>query len=381
MNSPQEIEDFLIRNLGSENFDPNLDRINNYIKKFGLLPKAKIITVAGTNGKGSVTRTLACSLASKFNVAQFTSPHLNFITERFVYNNEQISVEDLSSLVEETFKQCDQEKIQLSFYEFLFAVFLSWCKGLKLDYIVLEVGLGGRLDAVNALDAQVAVVTSIGRDHQKFLGNSYKSILYEKLAIARTQKPLVTGFGLDYLTQRAHKYSLEREIKYFNVCSSGLNFKVINKKIVNKVIELLDVDVEVLSIEHQKDIAGLDFFGSHNPAAVRKLVQFLLEEHYNKVNDKYDLLILAFSDRSERDLTHMLKLFKQLKDVVVKDVYVTSFSHHKAVAENKVKKIANENGIEFVKDIESSIHKNTKILVSGSNYFYRSMFNLFKSKR
>jgi dihydrofolate synthase/folylpolyglutamate synthase len=381
LNSPQEIEDFLIKNLGNENFDPNLDRINSFIKKFDLQPNAKIITVAGTNGKGSVTRMLARSLTSRFNVAQFTSPHLNFITERFVYNNEQISVEDLSSLVEETFKQCDQEKIQLSFYEFLFAVFLSWCKGLKLDYIVLEVGLGGRLDAVNALDAQVAVVTSIGRDHQNFLGNSYKSILYEKLAIARTHKPLVTGFGLDYLTQRAHKYCLERKIKYFNVCSTGLNFKEINKKIVNKVIELLDEDVEVLPIEHQQDALGFDFFGSHNPAAVRKLVQFLLEEHYNKVNDKYDLLILAFSDRSERDLTHMLKLFKQLKDVVVKDVYVTSFFHHKAVTEKKIKKIANENGIEFVKDIESSIHKNTKILVSGSNYFYRSMFNLFKSKR
>lgn len=373
-----EIEDWLIENIGFEVFEPGLERITKIIEELKLWPKARIITIGGTNGKGSVTRLLSSTLAQKYKVAQFTSPHLLNLSERFILNGEQIKDDELWKIVQKVWQQTNELKVKLTYYEFIFVVFLNWTQGFNVDYMVLEVGLGGRLDAVNALDAQIAVITSIGRDHQEYLGNTYSSILNEKLGICRDGKALVTGFELKYLTQRASRFCLNNNITYFNIMSSS-SFQNLNEKIVSKVLELLQEDLRIIKDNFKNQNTYFDFFGAHNPAAVRKLVQFLLQQHYNNKGKKYEFLLLAFSHRKEKDLAHMLKLFKMLEPKIVEKILVTSFQHFKAEKENVIMKIANKNGFEFVKEIDANILSNKKNLVSGSNYFYRTIFNLYKN--
>ena len=153
---------------------------------------AKLISVAGTNGKGSTVAALE-SLARGFGlrVGCYTSPHLLRFNERIRLDGEQIEDAPLVAALE----QVDRARgdVSLTFFEHTTLAALLVFARQPLDLVVLEVGLGGRLDAVNIVDADVAVLTSIDLDHQSFLGNSREAIAVEKLAIARAGRPLVIG--------------------------------------------------------------------------------------------------------------------------------------------------------------------------------------------
>lgn len=370
-----EIEKWLEKTAGLEFFDPGLDRIKNFIGLTDSAPSSKIITIAGTNGKGSVARLLAYNLSQNSSVALFTSPHLLKINERFKLGDKNISDTDL----EKYLKQVHSTGIKLSYYEYLFAAFLLWLKNAWPDYIVLEVGLGGRLDATNALDADIAVLTSIGRDHQEILGRGYKKILLEKIAVAKKDKFLISGFKLEYLNQLVDIYTQNNGIKWHKV-KFNQNYKTHNKSLVQKVFDTLQIKEIVADLPASKDFGESsrksEFFGSHNPAAVRKLVHFLRQEHYNIDKLGYDLLVLSFSKRDKKDLVTMLKMFDSLRPEVVKKIIVTSFDHFKAEKASVLKEICIENGFEFVDNIEVEIRKADSLIASGSNYFYRDFFNI-----
>lgn len=367
-----EIEAWLEAKTGKEVYTPGLERVKNAIESLNLRPKSKIITIAGTNGKGSVTRLLHSTLEQNFSVASFTSPHLYKINERFKINDKFVS----DQCLEKSLKALASKNLNLTYYEYLFVAFLDLLKDTWPQFIILEVGLGGRLDATNALDSTIAVITSISRDHQEYLGNRFDLILKEKIAISR--KNLITGFSNNYLERIAERYCLDRGIQYNNIGSSK-NFKDSNHKLVLEVLKRLDLELNLVKIKDFKEIELKDkkihFFGSHNPDAVRKLVQFLRQEHYNNSTLSYDLLVLSFSHRDQKDLETMLRTFKLMQPVIVKDIVVTSFVHFKAERPEVLQKICELNGIRFVEDIKTEL-KNTKtILCSGSNYFYRSFYD------
>lgn len=152
----------------------------------------KTITVAGTNGKGS-TATLTASLlqAHGYRVGLYTSPHFLHFTERVAIQGTPVAEEAMVqalSAVEQA-----RGDTSLTYFEFTtLAAFWLFAQA-GLDYMVLEVGLGGRLDAVNALDTDCAVVTSIGLDHIDWLGDDLAGIAREKAGIARPGKPLLVG--------------------------------------------------------------------------------------------------------------------------------------------------------------------------------------------
>ena len=160
-----------------------MERISKAINVFQLIPKAKIITVTGTNGKGSTSRLIAKSIAKSYNVSLFTSPHIHCLTERFFINNEFINSKRLLSLFENNLEELKRQNIQLSFFEFLFFTFLGEVCFKKSDFLVLEVGLGGRYDATNSVDPDISILTSLGRDHIEFFGNSYRKILLSLIHI------------------------------------------------------------------------------------------------------------------------------------------------------------------------------------------------------
>lgn len=373
-----EIEKWLEKITGKEIYTPGLSRVANVIDKFDLRPRSKVITIAGTNGKGSVSRLLAITLRQKYSVALFTSPHLVEINERFSLNDELISNVELEKIL----KEIQHHNVELTYYEYLFVVFLMWLKKDWPDFIVLEVGLGGRLDATNALDADIAVITSISRDHQEFLGNRFDQILIEKMGIARASHPLITSFDLKYLNELVEQYCKPKGIHWRSVQVSKL-FQVTNQNIVKEVIDELKLDLPLIkngqNVFKKSNKNSFSFYGSHNPDAVRKLVHFLRQEHYNIGKLGYDLLVLSFSHRDKKDLVTMLKMYKSLAPDVVKKIIVTSFNHFKAEKAQVLKELSEKNGIEFVEDISTQIKSAKTILCSGSNYFYRDFLKQFNS--
>ena len=179
--------------------DMGLERVLPVAKRLGVLKedltkKPYVFTVAGTNGKGSTTATIsAICQASGLKVALYQSPHLVSFTERIVIDGQNID----EPLLVNALAQVEQARIDcgltLSFFEMTtLAAFLVF-KGQSCDVWVLEIGLGGRLDVVNIIDPDVAVITNIGIDHVDWLGDDIEKIGFEKAGIIREGIPVVLG--------------------------------------------------------------------------------------------------------------------------------------------------------------------------------------------
>lgn len=160
-------------------------------------PSVPVVTVAGTNGKGSVTAYCAEILAAAgHRVGTFTSPHLRDYHERIRVHDRLVTTDELLwafERIETARRGTGPDAVSLTFFEYnALAAFLIF-DAARLDAWVLEVGLGGRLDAVNVVDATVAVVVSIGLDHQEFLGETRGEIAVEKAGIFRKGRVAVLG--------------------------------------------------------------------------------------------------------------------------------------------------------------------------------------------
>lgn len=168
-----------------------LERVSLVGKRLGVLSfTVPVITVAGTNGKGSTVTALAsCYAACGYNTGVYTSPHLLQFNERIKCNQKPVTDSVLCDAFAVVLESC--QDITLSYFEFTTLAALWIFKQAALDLIILEVGLGGRLDAVNIVDSDVAVITTIDYDHQAFLGETRESIAYEKAGILRAKRPAV----------------------------------------------------------------------------------------------------------------------------------------------------------------------------------------------
>jgi len=170
-----------------------LDRVRAVWQRMGEpQPATRVITVAGTNGKGSTTTCIFSSLSALgFRCAAYTSPHLFRYNERVQVLGAMASDQDLVGAFEQI--EAARGDISLSYFEFgTLAAFVVMAKN-ALDYAVLEVGLGGRLDAVNILSADLAVITPIGLDHQDYLGHDRETIGAEKAGIIRAGRAVICG--------------------------------------------------------------------------------------------------------------------------------------------------------------------------------------------
>ena len=179
--------------LHPSEIDLGLDRVRAVMQRMQLgEPDFAVISVAGTNGKGSCVAMLdAIYRAAGYKVGTYTSPHIHRYNERICINGEEISDQALCDVFERI-DQC-RGTISLTYFEFGTLAAISLFNQSNLDIAILEVGLGGRLDAVNVMDADVALITSIGLDHQDWLGDSRELVALEKAGIARPLRPTVCG--------------------------------------------------------------------------------------------------------------------------------------------------------------------------------------------
>ena len=186
MSIPANLADWLSRleTMHFKAIDMGLERVAEVKTRLGLIFDCPVITVGGTNGKGSTCAMLeAILLQGGYRVGLYTSPHLLHFNERARINGEMASD---AALVEQ-FEAVEAARgdISLTYFEFTTLAILRMFAHLRLDAVILEVGLGGRLDAVNVVDADVAIVTSVDIDHTEYLGSTREAIGFEKAGIFR----------------------------------------------------------------------------------------------------------------------------------------------------------------------------------------------------
>jgi dihydrofolate synthase/folylpolyglutamate synthase len=403
------LEKWLEEKIGFEQFNPGLERIKAHsqvlIETINQ-SSSKIVTVAGTNGKGETCHRLTEILNKKgLSYCLWTSPHLISVTERFQSENGEIEPEILLQKFE--VERSKSTSHQLSYYEFLFAAFLRWVADKKPEYIILEVGLGGRLDAVNCLDAKVAAIVSISRDHQEFLGNKLVDILGEKYAITRKKGSLVTAMELGYLRDRLKKWTTEDEIYWQDLFQQEIldredDFSTRNKMMAMALFQLLEGQKKINITRdklsefaekesRQKQIEinqrTVELIGSHNIDGLRKLVQFLYRKTYNCNQDHlFKALCVSFSKRDKVDMENMLRILASYPCLFEK-IYITDFNHFKAQDRSLLETMSEKVSVEFLDNwkvlIESEEYKNSSILFSGSYYFigniYKDLVDSFPS--
>jgi dihydrofolate synthase/folylpolyglutamate synthase len=377
--------DWLLDYYGQETMRPGLDRIGCALKE--ILPHfehTKIITIAGTNGKGETTLRLSRLLKNRKHFV-WTSPHIERITERFRDQNGEISIEELQIIIQECHAKVLQNSWELSFYEFLFLVFCTWASRSRPEFLLLEVGLGGRLDAVNVFNAHLVLLPSISRDHQEILGRRYDQILREKLGVLRPEATLIHFLHNEYLIERADKFasSIGAEVKTLKRILNlpDYDFSLRNEALASAAFDFLqgkefypeNLNRNMTFLEHRGEVLRAEnewiFFGSHNVDGMRKLIQFLTSGTYNFSRPPYDEIIVAFSQRNFQDLSAMMRILKSSK---LGKITVTVFDHPKAALGVDIEDLAKKEGLDFVKDIEVHIQdgrKNQRRLVTGSYYF------------
>ena len=192
MADPATLDDWLAHceRLHPKTIDLTLDRVCAVRDRLGLRFVVPVVSVAGTNGKGSSCAMLeAIALHAGYRVGLYSKPHLVHFEERCRIGGANVKAADL--LPHFAAVEAARGEISLSYFEFTTLAILRALSLAELDLVILEVGLGGRFDAVNAIDADCALITSIDLDHMEFLGPDREAIGFEKAGILRAGKPAV----------------------------------------------------------------------------------------------------------------------------------------------------------------------------------------------
>ncbi|WP_372654456.1 hypothetical protein [Halobacteriovorax sp.] len=384
----EKLDKLLQSYFGAEFFNPKHSEVRSFFKKFKTQfknSKCKVITVAGTNGKGQTAHFINDYLSSLgYKCGLWTSPHVLSVTERFKFCNDYISHDEL----EEEFTDLYSSDLKLSYYEFLLYCFCSLSSKRDLDYIVLEVGLGGRLDAVNFLDADYTLLTSISKDHEEFLGSSLSGILKEKLGVCRDGAPHISSLEQDYLRKKQDHF-IASVVDKTDLFEAGilkqsddyfLRNKVLALYFINKLLNKTSNREELLS-EASKFVCSVTkgrqeevtienikfiFIGAHNIDGIRKMRDYFLA---NKTADKSSILC-AFSKRSDEDIISSLEILKS-SPCLWDSLNVTSFEHLKALP---LSSLPLTDGVAVVEDwqkfLDKVINSNKgQWIVTGSYYF------------
>ena len=326
----------LFQNIGAGAYKEGLDNSLKLDEHFGHPHKAyKCIHVGGTNGKGSVSHTLAAILqCAGYRVGLYTSPHLTDFRERIKVNGEMIPKERVIRFVEE--ERDFFEPLHPSFFELTTALALKYFQEEGVDWAVIEVGLGGRLDCTNIITPKLAIITNISKDHTQFLGDTLTKIASEKAGIMKPHVPTLIGEAAD---RNVREVFINRSIKvgsalhfaeeeYFPYTEGELKgvYQEKNQQTIRAAASLLKLDRKFVEygLQHVIELTGLKgrwqiicdapltiCDTGHNPGAWQYLgpqLKTLVEnkKHTHNQNVTLHMVIGMVSDKDIRSVLSMM---------------------------------------------------------------------------
>ena len=379
---------------GSKAYKPGLDNIISFVDHLNInFQDIKLIHIGGTNGKGSTCAYLSSIIQeSGYRVGTFTSPHFFDYRERIKVNNNKIEKDFISQFIIKNRNII--EKLELTFFELSFGMSLSYYIEKNVDYAIIEVGLGGRLDATNIINPILSVITNISYDHTEILGDTLEKIAFEKAGIIKQNTKVIIGerdkdtenvfidianknfseiiFASDYNSKFENS-----EIEYFNkniktvvqVCRN-LNDEKINDNSIEKGILHVDINTDFYGRwTVLNDCPKIIFDSAHNESGFNHLSKQLSSLKYDKL-----FFILSFVKGK-----NIKKLVSYLPDKSL--IYFTSSNMSRSMNHNEIQESIGEN-INFDKDpnrvynnILSQASSDDLIIITGSNYIAKEIFS------
>lgn len=389
----------------------------------------KIIHIAGTNGKGSVTEMITNVLIKEgYTVGKFISPHLIQYNERISVNNNNISNIEMEKLINKINpsieKYNSQNDIPVTLFELETTMAFLYFKEKKCDFVVLETGLGGLYDCTNIINNPlVSVITSIGYDHMHILGNTLSEIAYQKAGIIKensntvifNQEPDIDNV---FITECKNKnnilhiinksdisnYSFDNNFQYFdyknfkniiinlkgrvqvqNACLCIEVFKILNELGYHVNSESIQIGLKTVihraRMEQINDKPIIIYDGAHNEPAIKNL-QDMIKMYYTKMKRVYIISILK-----RKDYNKMLKLIAEDKEAVF---ILTSGNNSETYASSDelyecMKQFADINKI-YKKTLDDAIDEamnsdlSTANFIIGSFYTYGTVIDIIKNK-
>ena len=390
----------------------NLNRIKNAYELLGSPAKnIKKIHVAGTNGKGAFCQILNTLLSSNYKVGRFVSPYIINFNERIMLSNQNITDEELLNYINKIsdFSKNYYEKYNdnIPFFELTLLIALLYFDDKKADYIILECGIGGLLDSTNFLDYDLSVITSIGYDHMKSLGNTLEEICQNKLGILKNNGTLITAMdkSLHYLADKKafetnskvyyldyDNLDIESTYEYTKFKYDGQTYKInligafqaknaalaiMAYKLLIKDYNLNDIKNNLLNIfwPGRAEIVNKDPFilidGAHNISAINTL-----KDSIRKIDDsKFVVVFSALKDKEyEKMIVSLTDIAKYFIFTLIDDVRSIDYSMIEKYVNGK--NIFIENYDELISHILKL--KDEKIIIVGSLHFISQIRKKFK---
>lgn len=398
----------------------NIERLHNALGNPMDDPNLVLVHVAGTNGKGSTSIKIARTLElAGMNVGLFVSPHIASFRERMQVNHELISEQEVEQFLPMIYDICEKERIPATFFEVTTALAFQFFASRKVNAVVLETGLGGRLDATNVVKRpSVCVITSIGLEHTRILGDTVELIAMEKAGIIKKGAPVVVGPHCPHDTIR--KCAAERQASNYYTCVDVLDklelardnssildgeyvdYDVENAVIARAALKVLEMNGNLKDFPLREDliqkgtqqrppcrfeelcIRGPSRDGklvkvildvAHNPDAMKYLVK-KIQATYPKTQDKIRMVV-GFS--SDKDLK---QCGKTLLDFVTDPsrLHLVEAAHPRAAkledllrAEPELRKSNfDEKDRSITKQVQSALHfaeKNSELLLVCGSVF------------
>lgn len=397
-----EIEMWLESRIGL-NFRSGLDRMSQAVSLLNH-PEENypIIHVTGTNGKGSTIAFMSqLFVQHEKKVGTFTSPYMVSVHDRICINHEPISDEDFTRLgrqVREMERQLRQTHDPLSYFEILTLMALLYFKEEQVDVALIEVGIGGLLDTTNVVAGDIAVVTSVGLDHQETLGDSIAAIAEQKAGIFKEKKVAVIGplaeearricelrakkldvvlyeYGRDFSFSKGQFFSPDVNIPHLKLSLAG-TYQEENAAVALQSFLLFmgqhswQVQIELVrkALQETHWAGRLEYFergiyldGAHNLPALSRLVEFIRQQEQKEI-------FLLFGALKRKNYQGMLSYLKQELPHV--QLFVTTFEDDGAIDKrNLTTETYVSSYREFIEQFIKNSTDNQLLFVTGSLYF------------
>ncbi len=390
----------------------DLEIMKNFVELIGNPHKdLKSVHVAGTNGKGSVSKLVYEILSEKYRVGLYTSPHLVRFTERIVVDGKEIDenyIVDFVNKYRPVIEKLSENSRNPTFFEVTTAIALKYFKDMNVDISVIEVGLGGRLDATNIIMPEISAITTIDKEHTNVLGKTIEKIAREKGGIIKPNIPVVVGehkkaarvvlkriaeknnsvyhnvndecmYGELNLSLKGMEFNLETPVRTYKIRTRMIGrHQVRNIMVAVRIAEILSENYNISKsdildgierakwngrFEVKKENPLLIFDAAHNPAGARVLTKTLRDLHISNFT-------LLFSMLQDKEIDNFLRHFRGL----AKRIIVSEINYYRRTPLSELEKYARKyfKDVIAVKNPCEAINialRDDATLATGSIYF------------